>query len=499
MASTPTNDDPVANPTYLGNISAFFTPGDIGCMSAQGIDLGSYDGVRHHATDIYEQTRVGNMPLGGTAWPASQVQTFLNWINTGFPMGTPPVPAPPVTEADTSSATTPDVRLRKNLASLSQAEIDLLKTAFSGIMALDPTDPNSPVNPNSYFGLAALHGLPNAYCMHHVDSYNPWHRVYVKAFEDALRSIEGCGDVTLPYWDITTPVPAVLYEAPFASYTLPIDIGDPNDYPAGYVTQRYDAATIEANLLQAPSVPSDIADALPSPQWGAFQGGGFQQYIIEGHDDGHVSCGPTMSDQSVAAYDPIFWFFHCNWDRLWESWQVLQSATTVPGFTATLDGNTDWLPLALDPYSDTGEQTIVWPEISYDALAGDPSAPPKRIAGHALAESAFRVAPTSRVSLRVKDIDRMNIPGTFIVRLMADGEPIARRAFFQPREPQTCATCRKQALVSLDFRLDQDLITGRTLSVAIEAPSLGKGAAGNIPLAQAGNPTINVRLLLTGG
>jgi hypothetical protein len=80
---------------------------------------------------------------------------------------------------------------------------------------------------------------------------------------------------------------------------------------------------------------------------------------------------------------------------------------------------------------------------------------------------------------------------------MADGQPIARRAFFQPREPQTCATCRKQALVSLDFRLDQDLITGRTLSVAIQVPSLGKDGE-NFPLAQAGNPTINVRLLLTG-
>jgi hypothetical protein len=90
----------------------------------------------------------------------------------------------------------------------------------------------------------------------------------------------------------------------------------------------------------------------------------------------------------------------------------------------------------------------------------------------------------------------MNIPGTFVVQLLADGEPIARRAFFQPRAPQTCATCRKQALVSLDFRLDQDLITGRKLSVAIEVPSLGKDA-GNFPLAEAGNPTINVRLLLS--
>lgn len=500
MASETPGDDPVASPTYLGNIKAFFSSGEIRCMSAQGIDLASYDGVRHHATDIYEQTKAGNMPLGGPAWSAGRVQTFLNWIENGFQLGTAAPQQPiPGGAAPTPAAAAPSARLRKNLATLSQPEIDRLKQAFRGIMALDPAGPDSPVNPNSYFGLAALHGLPRAYCMHHVDSYNPWHRVYMKAFEDALRAVPGCADVTLPYWDITAPVPAVLYEPPFASYRLPIDIGDPDHYPAGYVTQRYDAATIQANLLKAPSVPSDIADALPAPLWGSFQGGGFQQYIIEAHDDGHNSCGPTMGDQDAAAYDPIFWFFHCNWERLWQSWQVLAGATTVAGFTATLAGNTAWLPLALDPYADNSGQTIDWPDITYDQLAGGGAIMRAGIAGHAFAASAFRVAPSPRVSLRVKNIDRMNIPGTFVVHLLADGAPIARRAFFQPRAPRGCATCRKQALVSLDFRLDQAQIIGRKLSVAIEVPSLGPGEAANFPLAQAGNPTINVRLMLAEG
>lgn len=589
MAQPPLGDDPVPTPTYLGNISAFFTAGEVSCMSAQGIDLASYGGVRHHATDIYEQTKAGNMPLGGPPWTPGRVQTFLNWIETGFPMGTAPLPAPPTgtpaadddpviahpsymadirhffrpadiacmkakgidlgTYAGVRSkatniyeqtkaknmprggpawsanrvqtflnwikdkfpigAATPQPtptstaikaeapRLRKNITALTPAEVDLLKKAFSGIMALDPTGPDSPVNPQSYFGFAALHGLPNAYCMHHVDTYNPWHRVYMKAFEDALRAVPGCAEVTLPYWDITTPVPPLLYEPPFANYTLPVDIGDAKNYPAGYVTQRYDAATIQEKLMEHPSVPSDIADALPSSQWGSFQGGGFQQHIIAGHDDGHNSCGPTMSDQDVAAYDPIFWFFHCNWERLWQSWQVLAGATTVPGFTSTLAGDTDWLPLALDPYPDHSESTIAWPDITYDQLAGDGVKMRAAHAGHADAERAFSIAQTPRVSLRVKNIDRMNIPGTFVVRLLADGVPIARRAFFQPRSPRGCSTCRKQALVSLDFRLDQAMITGHKLSIAIEVPSLGTANASNFPLAQAGNPTINVRLLLT--
>nr|WP_315380815.1 tyrosinase family protein [uncultured Sphingomonas sp.] len=579
------NDAPIANPTYLGNIAGFFDPGEIQCMSAQGIDLGSYEGVRRHATDIYEQTKAGNMPLGGTPWTTVRVQTFLNWINTGFPMGEPPTPSPdagtspagddPLVENPTYmgdirfffrstdiacmkpyginlgtyagvrasasaiyqatktgampmggpawtanrvqtflnwmnanypmgsarapqahataalrvAAASPDVRLRKNLASLSPAEIDQLKLAFGAIMALEPEDPKS------YFGVAALHGLPNAYCMHHVDGYNPWHRVYVNCFEDALRAVPGCADITLPYWDITEPVPPVLYEPPFASYTLPVGLN--GDYQKGYITQRSDAATIEAALRVAPSVKSRITAALASSRWGAFQAGQFQGNIIAAHDDGHDSCGATMSDQSVAAYDPIFWFFHCNWERMWQSWQVLASADTVPGFISTLDGDTDWLGLALDPFPIDGEQTIVWPNVTYEKLAGGGALMAQDVAGHAAGERAFRIAAPSLVSLRVKDIDRMNIEGTFTVWLLADGKPIARRAFFQPRAPRECTTCRKQALVSLDFPLEQDLIAGRSLSIEIKARAPAGGPEVTVPLAQAGNPTINVRLLLS--
>lgn len=31
-----------------------------------------------------------------------------------------------------------------------------------------------------------------------------WHRAYLVRLEDALRSIEGCGEVTLPFWDETS-------------------------------------------------------------------------------------------------------------------------------------------------------------------------------------------------------------------------------------------------------------------------------------------------------
>lgn len=79
--------------------------------------------------------------------------------------------------------------------------------------------------------------------------------------------------------------------------------------------------------------------------------------------------------------------------------------------------------------------------------------------------------------------------------LLADGEEVARQSFFQPLAPQACATCSQVPLVPIDFRVDLDKVQGRKLSVAIEVPHLKEfGAA--FPLKQAGNPTINARLLL---
>jgi tyrosinase len=73
--------------------------------------------------------------------------------------------------------------------------------------------------------------------------------------------------------------------------------------------------------------------------------------------------------------------------------------------------------------------------------------------------------------VRVKNFDRLYIPGSFIVNLLADGEPIAKRAFLQPKSPRDCAACAKLALVNIDFRVDQEKLLDRTLSVEIEVPA----------------------------
>ncbi len=500
MAGNTVPDQVVASPTYMADIRSYFRPEDVDHMSAKGIDLGTYDGVKRNALAVFAHTAPPNAdmpPDPAGKWSAERSQTFKNWIVNGYPLGTATAPVGTATPPDSGSSGAPPARLRKSVTSLSAQEIDTLRTAFTGLMGRPPGDAGS------YFALAGDHGLPQAWCMHHEDPFNPWHRVYLKNFEDALRSVPGCQDVTLPYWDVTTPLPEVLQQPPFASYTLPQDPGatadppDPGTY-FPYTTERNQPATITQNL-QDFGVPDDIATSLSQSRWGAYNISGYQDFSIQAHDGGHTSIGPTMADQNVSSYDPVFWFYHANIDRLWLQWQQNVQGTTLTGFKSTIDGDASWLsdpPFnGLTGFTTTADQTISF-GISYEPEGPEvPEVALENKVGSVDAARTFSIKSSAPVSVRVKGIDRLNIPGSFAVTLLADGQPIAKRAFFQPKSPRNCENCKKHALINIDFRIGQEKLLDRRLSVEIDV--LGhEGIGARFPLSQAGNPTINARLLL---
>lgn len=494
------DDDPVIpNPTYMGNIRNFFRPIDIQHMASKNIDIGTYDGCKTNATDIYLQTQPPDPsmppPSAGGQWSQNKSDTFLNWIKNGFPMGTA-TPATP--DSYTAAAVDDDAaagtRLRKNVTSLSADEQAKIKQAFAGLMKLG-------TGAGSYYVYAGGHGLPKNWCQHHVDPFNPWHRAYLKGFEDLLRTVPGCEDVTLPYWDVHTDLPALLQEDGMAQYKLP---ADPGGYP-NYTTQRYSVADIAANMSSDAggySVLEEIGLGQAQTLWGRYPNSGYQRWSIQAHDGGHGSIGPTMGNQDVASYDPVFWFYHCNIDRLWLAWQIKLSATTLPGFKTTLGGNTAWLspPLnSLRGLTITSDQTIDGMGVSYDDYATDTTAEAAPVlenkVGSVEAGRTFSIKAEDPVSVRVKDIARLNIPGSFEVHLQADGETIAKRFFFQGTVPQDCENCQTVPLTNIDFRIDRDKILDKKLSVAIEVPSQHEEGT-RFPLSQAGNPTVNARLLI---
>ncbi|HLI57779.1 MAG TPA: tyrosinase family protein [Actinomycetota bacterium] len=109
------------------------------------------------------------------------------------------------------------LRVRRSITELQEEyrngntkPLDDLMRAWKGIKELDPADPRS------FFSLGGLHGEPfrgagwgtsaywGGYCNHGNVLFPTWHRMYLATLEDALRSIPGCSDVTLPFWDETS-------------------------------------------------------------------------------------------------------------------------------------------------------------------------------------------------------------------------------------------------------------------------------------------------------
>lgn len=495
-------ENPIEHPTYLRDIRFMFTSGDTACMRGRGIDLRTYEGVKLNAQRIYFQVREGTMPLGSSdlRWKKSKVETFYNWMRNDYPRGVAPQQEPMV-----AAATAGRVRVDLSSLDINGPEIVLLKKAFKGIMERDPSDPQS------YFAIAGGHWLPlpEVYCRHHENAYNPWHRVYLNVFEDALRSVEGCEDVTLPYWDITSgSVPEIFSQPPFDSYVIPQKLESLDGgrvYPKGTKTSRYSDNDIIENLVSF-GVEESISEALGSSRWEDFNGWHADEpehtAIIRAHDAGHVASGVTMENQDIAAFDPLFWFFHANWDRLWWRWQQAYSGTTLDDFKTLLIGDPFWLlePEAneLLPFNITADKTIDLSAMDVDYVhpAGEKMPKPQVPMMAAVAASrGLQVIDPEKLVVRVRGIDRLQIPGSFIVGLQVNDETIREQPLFQSTTPQQCQTCRRAGILNLKFIVDRkEIVAGR---VGVTIRLVGGKSAGAFPLSQAGNPQIDIKMLMT--
>src|SRR6267143_7007941 len=116
--------------------------------------------------------------------------------------------------------------LRKNVDTLSDAELAVLRNAYAKMMQITDN--------RGYNYWAGLHGVPQFYCWHHSRSrrsggmaanlFLPWHRAYILYFEHAARDQDP--NAVLPWWDWTSPqshatgVPA--------AFSTPLVNGQPN-------------------------------------------------------------------------------------------------------------------------------------------------------------------------------------------------------------------------------------------------------------------------------
>lgn len=207
-------------------------------------------------------------------------------------------------------------------------------------------------------------------------AFLPWHREYIRRFEQALRAVDR--NVTLPYWDWTDPKAIdVIFRDDFLGPNgqgQTISIPDRGNFTGGSVkSSAFSAANgwvLEPDLNIDPDTEKSLGNLLvrfllvppandyPLPKADIDRVLALNNYslfrnALEGFisvdSDGNITTGGfihnyihglvggvkldssnneisfqalgTMSNIPSSPYDPVFWLHHANVDRLWAEWQ----------------------------------------------------------------------------------------------------------------------------------------------------------------------------------
>jgi tyrosinase len=203
-------------------------------------------------------------------------------------------------------------------------------------------------------------------CQHQSWYFAPWHRGYLKAFEEQIRSaiisLGGPNDWALPYWNYFGPDNQHKLPPAFAERNLPDGtanplfvisryglMGDGNIYIAKESDTSVDPEMRVSEKCQDNTKYTGSDSKTSLPGYGGPITGFSWRNAVSGnlennpHNFVHVHIGgfnslALMSDPRLAALDPIFYLHHCNIDRMWASWN--EAGNSNPQEQNWLDGPT---------------------------------------------------------------------------------------------------------------------------------------------------------------
>ena len=324
-------------------------------------DLQSYEHVKGWARNIYMHIASQAMPIDPPYFSDEAIEAFRLWYDEGCPqfqsdVGVATLPQDPILPGPVDQP----FKMRKDINTLTEAE---LTTYRMGLLRLGTN-----VVPGSVWQTGG--SIHANWCLHYMQASFPWHRAHLLWLENQLGS-------SIPYWNFfsskaidpsspdsglpqaflddtfvdtggktqknplrhafarggisrastaATPLWEVKRAQPFEQPDGPTKRADYiTDHVPLYLKQVYHA-TIMSSIGDAqgsgnvftftpPDLTPDTADTFYKDHLEEFDG-----VLEQAHDNLHGWTGPDMANNSYAAFDPLFWSFHANFDRIFETW-----------------------------------------------------------------------------------------------------------------------------------------------------------------------------------
>ena len=219
---------------------------------------------------------------------------------------------------------------RRDIASLSQAEVDRLVAAFDAIK-----------DDGTYDGFVERHQRAMAVA-HQNPRFDPWHRAQLVELEDALQAVDP--SIELPYWNWAQDLArygdprssplftdryfgtsrfstwrALIFNSSTGSFQYRSATGLVRNLGANQAARNaYPTAKTVKNLLDNfatydASPWNTTVRSFRNRQEGFFNGPALHN-VIHNWVGGDMLTGTSPND-------PLFFLHHCNVDRIWWTWQ----------------------------------------------------------------------------------------------------------------------------------------------------------------------------------
>lgn len=221
-----------------------------------------------------------------------------------------------------------ETRVRREVRDLSPSELKLVLNGIRDLLAGDIDDMVAMHGKSGYWDQA--HGTP---------MFLPWHRLFIREFEDRLRAKVG-QDISLPYWDWTLdsqrPHTSVIFSANyfgkseksmdymvvdsvFSHKNLILNHPRPHSLKRAFDT----IGALETFAQIDTQLDTSVKSKYPFSTMSMYvengpharihtRVGGYKTDIIENRGDMTKGSSPN---------DPLFWLHHAFIDKIWLRWQ----------------------------------------------------------------------------------------------------------------------------------------------------------------------------------